>query len=297
MSTGHGAPHPLKGRIANSMGKAKILMEALPYIKAFRGKTVVIKYGGSAMEDPSLQDSFAGDVTLLTMVGLRPVVVHGGGPQISEAMRREGIEPRWVDGLRVTDAATVRVVQRMLAGEINPDIVRLLNGHGSSAVGVTGLDAGLLTARPKDVRLGLVGEVGKVNREFITGMLERGLVPVVAPLARGEDGEVYNLNADTAAGALAIALRAQKLVYLTDVEGVRRVADDPGSWISRMTLAELQGLLASDAVEGGMRPKLVSCAEALSGGVGHAHILDGRIQHALLLEIFTAEGIGTMITV
>jgi acetylglutamate kinase len=277
------------------MGKARILMEALPYIKAFAGMTVVVKYGGAAMQDPALQNSFAGDVTLLAAVGLRPVVVHGGGPQISEAMSREGIEPQWVDGLRVTDAATMRVVQRILAGEINPDIVRLLNGHGCMAVGLTGLDAGLFTATPKDRRLGFVGEVARVSRELLTGMMERGLVPVVAPLARGEDGEVYNLNADTAAAALATALDAQKLVYLTDVDGVRRKASDPSSLISRMSLSELKELMADNAIEGGMRPKLASCLEALTGGVRQAHILDGRIQHALLLEIFTPEGIGTMV--
>jgi acetylglutamate kinase len=295
MTTGHGAPNPVKSRIANSMGKARILMEALPYIKAFRGKMVVVKYGGSAMEDPDLQHSFAGDVTMLAMVGLRPVVVHGGGPQISEALRREGLDPQWIDGLRVTDPSTMRVVQRTLAGEINPDIVRLLNGHGCQAVGVTGLDADLLVALPKDPRLGLVGEVATVNHRLITEMVERGLVPVVAPLGRGEDGKVYNLNADTAAGALAASLGAQKLVYLTDIEGVRAVADDPGSVISRITVERLQGLMASGAVQGGMIPKLDSCATALGAGVGQAHILDGRIQHALLLEIFTPEGIGTMV--
>ena len=294
MSTGHGAPDPQKTRIANSMGKARILMEALPYIKAFRGTTVVVKYGGSAMDDPGLRDSFAGDVTLLSMVGIRPVVVHGGGPQISAAMARDGIEPSWVDGLRVTDAATIGVVQRTLVGLINPDIVRLLNGHGSSAIGVTGLDADLLRARPKDERLGFVGEVTTVNTALIEGIVERGLVPVVAPIARGEDGQVYNVNADTAAGVLARSLRAQKLVYLTDVEGVYHDHTDPDTLISRMDLAGLRALLPS--ISGGMRPKLESVADAVGGGVAHAHILDGRVEHALLLEIFTSAGIGTMVT-
>jgi acetylglutamate kinase len=294
VSTGHGAPDPQKTRIANSMGKARILMEALPYIKAFRGTTVVVKYGGSAMDDPGLRDSFAGDVTLLSMVGIRPVVVHGGGPQISAAMAREGIEPTWVDGLRVTDAATIGVVQRTLVGLINPDIVRLLNGHGSSAIGVTGLDADLLRARPKDERLGFVGEVTTVNTALIEGIVERGLVPVVAPIARGEDGQVYNINADTAAGVLARSLRAQKLVYLTDVEGVYHDHTDPDTLISRMDLTGLRALLPS--ISGGMRPKLESVADAVGGGVAHAHILDGRVEHALLLEIFTSAGIGTMVT-
>jgi acetylglutamate kinase len=296
MSTGHGVPSPQKSRIANSMGKARILMEALPYIQAFRGRTVVIKYGGSAMDDGSLNESFAGDVTLLSMVGIRPVIVHGGGPQISAAMQVEGIAPQWVDGLRVTDAATVRVVQRVLAGEINPDLVRLLNRHGSAAVGLTGLDAGLFTAIAKDPRLGYVGEVAAVNVELISDLIDDGLLPVIAPLGKGFDGEVYNLNADTAAGALARALGAQKLVYLTDVEGVRRDREDATTLISKMTKDELVELLEGEAIDGGMRPKLLSCVDALSGGVAQAHILDGRIQHALLLEVFTPEGIGTMVT-
>jgi acetylglutamate kinase len=278
------------------MGKARILMEALPYIQAFRGRTVVIKYGGSTMEDGSLHHSFAGDVTLLAMVGIRPVIVHGGGPQISQAMKTEGITPQWIDGLRVSDQATVRVVQRVLAGEINPDLVRLLNRHGCPAVGLTGLDAGLFSAVPKDPRLGFVGEVAAVNVELIADLVDDGLVPVIAPLGRGDDGEVYNLNADTAAGALARSLGAQKLVYLTDVEGVRARPDDPTTVISRMTTTELSDLLSGQAIEGGMRPKLASCLDALSGGVAQAHILDGRIQHSLLLEIFTPEGIGTMVT-
>lgn len=296
MTTGHSAPNPAKSRIANSMGKARILMEALPYIQAFRGRTVVIKYGGSTMEEGGLHQSFAGDVTLLAMVGLRPVIVHGGGPQITSAMEKEGLVPQFVDGLRVTDDAAVRVVQRILAGEINPDIVHLLNRHGCPAVGLTGIDGGLFAAVPKDPRLGYVGEVAAVNVRLISDLIEDGLVPVIAPLGAGEDGHVYNLNADTAAGALARALSAQKLVYLTDVEGVRRDRDDPDSLVSRMNLVQLEEMLQGTAIEGGMRPKLISCAEALRGGVAQAHILDGRIQHALLLEVFTPEGIGTMVT-
>jgi acetylglutamate kinase len=296
MTTGHGAPNLAKSRIANSMGKARILMEALPYIQAFRGTTVVIKYGGSTMEQGGLHQSFAGDVTLLAMVGLRPVIVHGGGPQISSAMEKEGLAPQFVDGLRVTDAPAIRVVQRILAGEINPDIVHLLNRQGCPAVGLTGLDGGLFAAVPKDPRLGFVGEVASVNVQLISDLIEDGLVPVIAPLGAGEDGHVYNLNADTAAGALARALSAQKLVYLTDVEGVRRDHADPDSLVSRMNLVQLEAMLEGPAIEGGMRPKLISCAEALRGGVAQAHILDGRIQHALLLEVFTPEGIGTMVT-
>lgn len=293
MTTGHSAPDAGKIRIANSMGKARILMEALPYIREFRGRVVVIKYGGSTMEDPALQESFAGDVTLLSTVGIHPVIVHGGGPQISRAMAREGVTPVWKDGLRVTDEDTIRVVQRTLIGEVNADIVRMLGSHGARAIGISGLDAGLLVARPKDPSLGYVGELASVNGDLIRRLITEGLVPVVAPLARGEDGAVYNCNADTAAGALAGAVDAQKLVYLTDVEGVYRDADDPGSLISRMEVAELRQLLGT--MTGGMLPKLVSVVDAIDQGVRQAHILDGRVQHALLLEIFTREGVGTMI--
>lgn len=294
MTTGHSSPSAAKARIANSMGKASILMEAMPYIQRFRGEVVVIKYGGSTMEDPALQHSFAGDITLLHTVGILPVIVHGGGPQISEAMAREGVEPEWVDGLRVTDEATIRVVQKTLIGEVNADIVNLLGGHGAGAIGISGLDAGLFSARPRDPRLGFVGEITRVNTDLVARLLEDGLVPVVAPLARGEEGGVFNCNADTAAAALASALQARKLVYLTDVEGVYRDKNIPGSLIARMDRASLGELLHT--IEGGMLPKLRSVADALDSGVRRAHILDGRVQHAVLLEMFTREGIGTMMT-
>jgi acetylglutamate kinase len=293
--TGHSASHPGKSRIANSMGKARILMEALPYIRAFRGATIVIKYGGAAMEDSAFAEEVAGDVTLLTMVGLRPVIVHGGGARISEAMRRQGVEPQWRDGLRVTDQPTMRIVQHVLVGEVNPELVRLLSRRGSTAIGMTGLDGAMFAARPISPDLGLVGEVTSVRTDLIASMLEDGVVPVVAPLGLGEDGRAYNLNADTAAGALAVALGAQKLVYLTDVEGVRRDQHRPETLISRMQLSELRQLLTGNGIGGGMRPKLASCVTALEGGVAQAHILDGRVQHALLLEIFTPEGVGTMV--
>lgn len=294
MTTGHGAPDPAKARIANSMGKASILMEALPYIQRFRGEVVVVKYGGSTMEDPALQQTFAGDITLLHTVGILPVVVHGGGPQISEAMATAGIEPAWVDGLRVTDAATMKVVQRVLVGEVNADIVRMLGTHGAEAIGVSGVDAGLFRATPKDERLGYVGEISEVNTGFIERLLAEGLVPVVAPIALGPEGAVYNVNADTAAGALAAALGARKLVYLTDTEGVLADSDDESSLIQRMDLSALRALLPG--IGGGMLPKLISVTAALDAGVARAHILDGRVQHVLLLEMFTREGIGTMVT-
>ena len=296
MTTGHTAPTPHRSRIASAMAKAKVLTEAMPYIQQFAGKTVVIKYGGSAMVDDTLRSSFARDITLLGLLGLRPVVVHGGGPHISRAMARAGIEPRWVDGLRVTDEKTLGVVRATLAGEINPDIVRLLEDHGAAASGFTEFGSELLVARQLHPDLGFVGEVVDVRTDRIEGLLDRGVVPVVAPLASGADGNDYNINADTAAGALAAALEARKLIYLTDVEGLYRDLDDESSLIDAIFINELRELLGSGSVSAGMLPKLQSCLEALKNGVPQAHILDGRIQHAVLLEVFTPEGIGTMIT-
>lgn len=292
VNEGHSQPDLMKTRIANSMAKAKILMEALPYIRQFRGRVVVIKYGGAAMDDPQFRRSFAGDVTLLSTVGIHPVIVHGGGPQISAAMEKEGLDAQWVDGLRVTDEPTIEVVQRVLIGDVNVDIVRMLADQDANAIGISGIDAGLFTAKPRDERLGYVGEITGVHGDLIRRLIAEGLIPVVAPLARGEDGMVYNCNADTAAAALAQAISAQKLVYLTDIDGVYRDAHDDTSRISRMNLSDLRSLVPS--VTGGMRPKLESVISALEGGVNHAHILDGRVQHSILLEIFTPEGIGTM---
>lgn len=291
--SGHTQPTESRTRIAATMGKAKILMEAMPYIRRFAGAIVVIKYGGSAMVDPDLQDSFAADVTLLSLVGLKPIIVHGGGPQISMAMNRAGIEPQWRNGLRITDQETIKVVQAVLAGEVNPEIVNLLVGHGANAAGITGVDGGLLTAVPRDPELGYVGTVSRLDSSLIDGMLERNIVPVIAPIARGEDGFIYNLNADTAAGAIAAALGAHKLIYLTDVDGLFRDFSDKDSLITRIRLPEMWDLLPS--LKGGMVPKVESCLKAMGEGVRQAHILDGRIQHSLLLEIFTPEGIGTMI--
>jgi acetylglutamate kinase len=294
--TGHTTPSPAKPRIASTMGKAAIFSEALPFIRQFRGTTVVIKYGGSAMVDEDLRESFADDVAMLHYVGINPIIVHGGGPHISEAMGQRGIEPQWFEGLRVTDEETIRIVQSTLKGEINPDIVRLVNNHGSVATGLSGLDANLFVAEPQHERLGFVGRVTEVNTALVKGLQQQGYVPVIAPLARGEDGRTYNLNADTAAGALASALEASKLVFLTDVEGLYRDLGDKDSLIPRITTGDLTDLIGSGSVSAGMLPKLRSCIEAIDAGVERVHILDGRMQHALLLEIFTPEGIGTMIT-
>ncbi len=296
MSTGHSTPNAVKSRIARTMGKAAIFSEALPFIKRFRGATIVIKYGGSAMVNEDLRETFADDVAMLHYVGIKPIIVHGGGPHISAAMGQRGIEPQWVDGLRVTDKDTIKVVQATLAGEINPDIVRLMNSHGALAAGINGLDGNLFVAKPKDERLGFVGEVAEINPGLIRSLQSEGYVPVVAPLARGGDGKTYNLNADTAAAALASELGARKLVYLTDVEGLYRDLGDEDSLLSRAIVSELQEMLAGDGVSAGMRPKLQSAIDAVKRGVERVHILDGRVQHAVLLEIFTPEGIGTMIT-
>ena len=296
MSTGHSNPAEVKSRIASTMGKASIFSEAMPLIKAYRGTTVVIKYGGSAMVDEALRASFADDVAMLHYVGIRPVIVHGGGPHISRAMGQRGIEPQWIDGLRVTDAETIQVVQSTLAGEINPDIVRLVNAHGSVATGVNGLDGNLFVARAKDERLGFVGEVTQVNPGLVLSLQDQDYVPVIAPLARGEDHKVYNLNADTAAAELAASLGAVKLVYLTDVEGLYSDLGDADSLVSKIDVGGLRELVATGSVSSGMLPKLLSCIAAIEAGVDRAHILDGRVQHALLLEIFTPEGIGTMVS-
>ncbi|MCB1246053.1 MAG: acetylglutamate kinase [Acidimicrobiia bacterium] len=278
------------------MGKASIFSEAMPFIRRFRGTTVVVKYGGSAMVDEELRASFADDVAMLHYVGIKPIIVHGGGPHISRAMGQRGMEPQWVEGLRVTDHDTMRVVQSTLVGEINPDIVRLVNNHGSVATGVSGLDGNLFIAEPQDERLGYVGRVAEVNVGLIEGLQAQGYVPVVAPIARGNDGETYNLNADTAAGALAAAVGASKLVFLTDVEGLYRDFGDDSSLISRITPGDLRTLLDGGSASAGMVPKIAASLAAIDGGVSQVHILDGRIQHSVLLEIFTPEGIGTMIT-
>jgi len=296
MTTGHTPPDHGKPRIASTMGKARIFSESMPFIKSHRGKTVVIKYGGSAMVDEGLRNTFADDIAMLHYVGINVVIVHGGGPRISEAMHQRGVEPQWLEGLRVTDAETMRVVQATLAGEINPDIVRLINAHGALATGVNGLDGNLFVARPKDERLGFVGEITEVNSGIVAGLQHQGYVPVVAPIARGEDGEVYNVNADTAAGALASSLGAKKLVYLTDVEGLYWVLGEEDSLIQRVTEDGIKEILEGGTVTAGMLPKLRSCVAAIEAGVERVHILDGRIQHSVLLEVFTPEGIGTMVT-
>ena len=273
--------------------KAAILAEALPYIREFSGKTVVVKYGGNAMSDLEL---FAQDVVLMRLVGMNPVVVHGGGPQISELMRRLGKEPVFVDGLRVTDAETVDIVRMALLGKVNREVVGAINRHGPYAIGLSGEDAGLITVSQRDPRLGFVGDVSAINTHVLERQLVEELIPVVASIGVDAEGQAYNVNADTVAGAIAEALGAEKLVYLTNVPGLYGDLHDEDTLISQISAPDLAAMLADGSLSEGMVPKIASCVSALRHGVGRAHLLDGRIPHALLLECFTHQGVGTMVT-
>jgi acetylglutamate kinase len=280
----------------DAMAKARVLSEALPYIREFSGCTVVVKYGGHAMADPALADLFAQDVVLMRLVGMNPVVVHGGGPQISDLMRRLGKEPEFVDGLRVTDAESVDIVRMALVGKVNREIVAQINQHGSYAVGLSGEDAGLIKVEMRDERLGFVGDITSIDPSIVHRLLNEELIPVIATVGVDELGQAYNINADAVAGAIALAMKAEKLVYLTDVAGVYADYPDEASLVNRVDALGVEALLAEGKADGGMIPKLESCLLALRGGVRQAHILDGRMPHALLLEFFTREGIGTMVT-
>jgi acetylglutamate kinase len=279
-----------------SLTKSAVLVEALPYIQRFRAKVVVVKYGGAAMTDPALAALFAEDVVLMRSVGMRPVVVHGGGPQIGQLMNRLGKEPEFRQGLRVTDADTLDIARMVLVGKVNRDIVSSINVHGPLAVGLSGEDAGLITASARDPELGYVGDVESVNPGILKRLLAEDLIPVVATIGSDVEGQAYNINADTAAGAVAEAVGAEKLVYMTDVAGVLRDIGDPASLITEASAGALEALIADGTLTGGMIPKITSCTRAVHGGVRHAHILDGRVPHALLLEMFTHDGIGTMVT-
>jgi acetylglutamate kinase len=280
--------------------RAEVLIEALPYIRAFQGKTLVIKYGGAAMEEADLKEQFAKDVLLLRLVGIRPVIVHGGGPQIGALMKRLGKEPRFVGGMRVTDEETVQIVEMVLVGKINKEIVGLINLHGGRAVGLSGKDASLLRARKRlhrmpdgtSVDIGLVGEVEAVNPEPIRLLEENGFIPVIAPVGVGESGETYNINADLVAGDVAAALFAEKLIHLTDVTGIN---GEDGRLVSTLTKRDAERLIKAGVIDGGMLPKVESSLRALTGGAQKAHIIDGRVPHAILLEVLTKEGIGTEI--
>ena len=279
--------------------KARVLVEALPYIKRFWGKVVVVKYGGNvlaATDDRTALRLFAEDVVLMRSVGMRPVVVHGGGPQIGEMLERLNITSEFRNGLRVTDAATLEVARMVLVGKVNRDLVSAINVHGPLAVGMSGEDAQLLRVTCRDPELGFVGDIESVNTDVLDRLLADELIPVIATIGVDGAGQAYNVNADTAAGSIAGALGAEKLVYLTNIEGLRRNVDDPTSHISSTTVDELEAMMAEGTLTGGMIPKIESCLHAIRCGVGKAHILDGRAPHALLLEVFTNAGIGTEVT-
>jgi len=286
--------------------KASILMEALPYIRKFSGKTVVIKYGGAAMVDENLKKGFAKDVILLDYIGLNPIVVHGGGPQIGQVLQKMGIESKFHHGMRITDEQTMDVVEMVLAGDINKDIVSMINQHGGKAVGLSGKDGGLIKAKklprekvtfdqktPEVIDLGRVGNVKEVDASVLQTLEQGRFIPVIAPVGVDDKGQTLNINADLVAGAISSALKAEKLVLLTDVEGIK---DGEGKVISSVNVAESRKLIKEGVIHGGMIPKVECALKAVEGGVKSAHIIDGRVRHALLLEIFTDKGVGTVIS-
>jgi acetylglutamate kinase len=285
--------------MASAIEQAEILLEALPYIRRFRGKVLTIKYGGSAMVDEELKEAFAQDVVLLKFVGMNPVIIHGGGPQIAATLDRLGMTSRFVRGMRVTDQATMDVVEMVLAGRINKEIVSLINHHGGQAVGLSGKDGGLITARKLSVPagdatdpidLGMVGDVVAIDARVIESLDAGNFIPVIAPIGAGADGESYNINADLVAGKVAEALRAEKLILLTDVAGIN---DGAGKLLSTLSTQQAAALIEDGTISGGMIPKVECCIAALRAGAGKAHVIDGRVKHAVLLEILTRSGIGT----
>jgi acetylglutamate kinase len=280
----------------DSAARVRVLSEALPYMQRFAGRTVVIKYGGAAMKDGSLKDEVMRDIVFMSCVGIRPVVVHGGGPEINTWLGKLNIEPLFKNGLRVTDAATMDVVEMVLVGRLNKEIVSLINTAGASAVGLCGKDGGLITAMPSSAEgVGFVGEVGLVNPKLIEVLVNQNYIPVISSVAADETGQSYNINADTVAGEIAAALGAEKLVLMTDTPGLMQDFHDPESLIHKLDIREARRLIDEGVVSGGMIPKLTCCVRALAMGVKAAHIIDGRVSHALLLETFTDAGIGTML--
>ena len=280
----------------NNIDRAKILVEALPYIQKYSGKTVVVKYGGNAMISPDLRSAVMSDIILLRLVGINVVVVHGGGPEINEMLKKVGKESKFVDGLRYTDEETVDIVQQVLCGRVNKNLVATLNRMGGQAMGLCGMDASLLQAKVKDRKYGLVGEIVKVNPQVVQDCIENGYIPVISTVAQGMDAEcAYNINADTAAAKLAVALKAEKLILLTDVRGLLRDPKDEDTLIHIVHMSEVPMLKKSGIIKGGMIPKVECCVEAIRSGVKRSHILDGRIPHSILIEMLTDRGIGTML--
>jgi acetylglutamate kinase len=276
--------------------KAETLTEALPWIKRTWGRTVVLKYGGAAMTDPELREHVASDIVLMKLVGVNPVIVHGGGPTITSYMERLGMPVEFFDGLRVTSSEAMEVVKMVLVGKINKDLVTAINRHGRLAVGIAGDDANLIKAKPISDRLGRVGEVTAIDTTVVRKLVADGFIPIIASVAIGEDGESCNINADLVAGEMAAALNADKVIFLTDVDGLYRDFEDKDSLISALSLEEVEDMIANDHLASGMIPKVAACARALRGGVNRAHILNGILPHSLLLEVYTDGGVGTMIT-
>jgi acetylglutamate kinase len=284
-----------QNRFTPAHDKAQILADALPYIRSFAGKVVVVKYGGNAMDDPALADLFAQDIVLMHLVGLQPVVVHGGGPQISELMRRRGKAPEFIDGLRVTDRETIDIAREALVEGVNREIVEALNRFGTYATGLSGEDNNLLRVTTRDSKLGFVGDVQAVDTTALNKALSDDLIPVIATIGSDASGQAHNVNADSAAAAIAEAMNAERLIYLTDVAGIYGEFGQENTLISQIDCAGLEEMFKENKIGEGMIPKVLSCIEALKSGVGRAHILDGRIPHVLLLELFTPEGVGTVI--
>ncbi|MEM1170808.1 MAG: acetylglutamate kinase [Cyanobacteria bacterium P01_H01_bin.35] len=280
----------------SKVSRVKVLSEALPYIQKFAGRKIVVKYGGAAMKDSSLKDQVIRDIVLLSCVGIRPIVVHGGGPEINSWLDKLGIEPQFKDGLRVTDAPTMEVVEMVLVGKVNKEIVSLINQAGGRAVGLCGKDANLIQARPEGrEEIGFVGEVSNVKIDILKSLVDDGYIPVVSTVATDEKGQAYNINADTVAGEIAAAMDAEKLILLTDTAGILEDYRNPDSLIVKLDIQEARGLIEKGIVSGGMIPKVNCCVRSLAQGVRAAHILDGRVPHVLLQEIFSDAGVGSMI--
>ena len=278
-----------------NMERAEVLTAALPYIKKYSGKTIVVKYGGNAMIDPQLKEQVMEDIVLLWLIGVKVVLIHGGGPEISETMARLGKKAEFVDGLRVTDKETMDIVQMVLAGKVNKTLVNLLQMKGGHAVGLSGIDGGIIEATMKDERLGYVGKITKIRPEPITDLLERNYIPVVSTVASDRQGNTYNINGDTAAAHIAGALGAERLIMMTDIAGILEDKEDPSSLIPHITVSEARKLYDKGVISGGMIPKVECCIEALEHGVNNVVIMDGRISHSILMELLTNEGAGTMV--
>ena len=285
----------MEGNISN-YDRAEVLTQALPYIKQYNNKIVVIKYGGNAMINEQLKKQVIEDIVLLRLIGVKVVLVHGGGPEINDLMDRLGKKPEFIDGLRVTDKETVDIVQMVLAGKVNKSLVNMLELNGGRAIGLSGMDGRLIEAKQKDQKLGYVGEVTKIHIKPVTDLLDMGYIPVISTIGRDRDGNIYNINGDTAAARIAGALEAERLIMMTDIAGILKDKDDPSTLIPKITPEEAEKLYASGIVSGGMIPKVQCCVDALKHGVKNVVIMDGRVPHSILLELLTDEGAGTMVT-